>query len=108
MPLIDCEISLTLNWSKKYFLVIGTAGNQKSKFTITNTKLYAPVVIVSTQDNAKILKQLEPGFKRTINWNKCPSKITTQTQNRYSDFLIDSSFQRVNRLFVLPFEKEND
>ena len=28
-------------------------------------------------------------------------------QNRYLDFLIDPSFQEVNRLFVLPFENDN-
>ena len=27
-----------------------------------------------------------------------------QTQNQYIDYLIDPSFQGVNRLFVLPFE----
>ena len=40
---------------------------------------------LSTQDNVKLLKQLEPGFKRTINWNKYQSKITEQTQNRHLD-----------------------
>ena len=49
------------------------------------------------------MKQLESGFK-TSNWNKYQSTITEQTQNRYSDFLIDPSFQGVNRLFVLSFE----
>ena len=37
---------------------------------ITDTKLYVPVVTLSTQDNAKLLQQLKSGFKRTINWNK--------------------------------------
>ena len=53
------------------------------------------------------MKQLESGFKRTINWNKYQSKITGQTQNRYSDFLIDPSFQIVNMLFVLSFENKD-
>ena len=57
---------------------------------------------MSTQDNVKLLKQLEYGFKRTINWNK------HQPQNRYLDFLIDTSFQGVNRPFVLSFENEED
>ena len=48
------------------------------------------------------------GFKRTINWNEYKSKITNQVQNRYLDFLIDPSFQRLNRLFVLSFENEDD
>ena len=36
-----------------------------------------------------------------INWYKYQSKVTIQTRNRYLDYLIDPSFQGVNRLFVL-------
>ena len=67
-----------------------------------------PVVTLSTQDNVKLLKQLESGFKGTTNWSKYQSKIATQAQNHYLDFLIDPSFQGVNMLFVLSFENEND
>ena len=57
----------------------------------------------SAQDNAKLLQHLKLGFKRTINWNKYQSK-RSEKQNQYSDYLIDQSFQGVNRLFVLSFE----
>ena len=50
------------------------------------------------------MKQSEPGFKRTINWNKYQSKVTDQAQSKNLVFLIDSSFQGVNRLFVLSFK----
>ena len=79
-----------------------------TEFTITDIKRYIPVVSLSTQDNEKLLKQLESGFKRIINWNKYKSKLTKQTQNRYLDYLIDPSFQRVNRIFILLFENEDD
>ena len=62
-----------LNWSKKCFLVAGTATNQKPTFTITDTKLYVSVITLSTQGKVKLLKQLESGFKRTINWNNYES-----------------------------------
>ena len=62
MPLIDCEISLLLKWSKRCILVAGTAANQVPEFKITDTKLYVPVVTLSTQDNVKLLKQLESSF----------------------------------------------
>ena len=75
----------------------------KEKFKITETKLYVPVVILSTQDNAK----LKSGFKRTINLNKYESKIKTYAQNRSLNHLINPIFQGVNRLFVLSFENEN-
>ena len=80
--------------------------NQGATFSITDTKLYVPVVTLSTQDNAKLLEQLKSGFKRTINWNKYQSKKSIERQNQYLDYLIDPSFQGVNKLFVLSFEYE--
>ena len=56
-----------MTWSKD--CVISSATGE-TKFAITETKLYAPVVTLSTQDNAKLLQLLKSGFKRTINWNK--------------------------------------
>ena len=64
---------------------------------------------LSVQDNAKLLHQLNSGFKRTINWKKCHLKTEPlNAPNPYLDFLIDPSFQGVNRLFVLPFNALND
>ena len=106
VPLINCEIKRQLKWSKNCILVAGTVGNQNPIFQINDTKLYVPVVTLSTQENIKLLKQLESGFKRTINWNKYLPKTTNQAQNRYLDFLIDPSFQEVNRL-VLSFQNDD-
>ena len=73
-----------LNWSNKCFLVVGTATNQEPRFTtkckMQDTKLYAPVVALSTQDNLKLSNELESYFKRTISSNKDQSKITTLVQ----------------------------
>ena len=66
MPLINCEISLQLKRSKKCILVAGTANNQNPSFQINDTKLNVSVVTLSTQENMKLLKQLESGLKRTI------------------------------------------
>ena len=73
------------------------------KFKITDTKLYVPVVMLSIQDNAK-LQKLKLGFTRKINWNKYQTKVSTEGENQYLDFLIDRSFQGVNSFFVLSFE----
>ena len=70
--------------------------------------MYVPVVTLSTKDNEKLLQQLKSGFKKTISWNKYESSIKTFTQNRHLNYLINPSFQGVNRLFVLSFENEND
>ena len=104
MPLINCEVNLILTWSPT--CVISSATGE-TKFKITETKLYVPVVTLSTQDNTKLLQQLKSGFKRTINWNKYQSN-PKHAQNRYLNHLFDTSFQGVNRLFVLSFENEDD
>ena len=98
-----------MKWSKDCILVAGTTANQNPKFEITDTELYVSFITVSTPGNIKLLKQSESGFKRTINLNKYLSKTTSQMQmqSRYLDFLIDASFQEVNRFFVLSFKDED-
>ena len=81
MSLIDCEISLQLKWSKKFNIVAATANNQNPSFQINYTKLYVPVVTLSTSENIKLLKQLESGFKRTTNWSKYLAKIKNQARS---------------------------
>ena len=44
---------------------------------------------------------------RTIKWNKYRSQITVQPQNNNLDYLIDTAFTNVNRLFVLSFRRAN-
>ena len=104
MALINCEINLILTWSDRFFIIDNPIDDQVPTFTITDTKLYVSVVTLKIQNNAKLLEQLKSGFKRTINWNKYEPKVTVEQQNQYLDFLINPSFQEVNRLFVLSFE----
>ena len=106
MSLINCEITLDLNWSENCVIVATNIAKPGATFSITDAKLYVPVVALSTQDNAKLHEQLKSGFKRTINWNKYQAKVSTGRINQYLNYLIDSSFQGVYRLFVLPFENE--
>ena len=74
MPLVNFEVNLILNWSESCVIVSPNFANQNAAFTTTETKLYVPVVTLSTQDNAKLLTQLKSGFKGTLNWNKYLSK----------------------------------
>ena len=80
MPLINCEVSLILTWSSTCVI---TNSNGAGTFAVTDTKLYAPVVTLSTQGNTqeKLLQQLKLGFKRVINWNKYLSKPELLAQN---------------------------
>ena len=101
MSLINCEINLILTWSENCVI---SSGNGVTKFAITGTKLYVSIVTLSSKDNTKLLQQLKSGFRRTINWNKYQSKISTERPNQYLDYLTDPGFQEVNRFFVLSFE----
>ena len=64
MPLINCEISLILTWSKN--CVISSA-TDATEFVITDTKLYVPVIVLSTENNIKLWTQLQYDLKRTVN-----------------------------------------
>ena len=74
---------------------------------ITNTKLYVPIVTLSTKDNNNLTKQLNDGFKRSIHWNQYVSKPFPETPHKRTGitrFALDAAFQGVNILFVLAFE----
>ena len=61
MPLINCEVNLILTWSSTCVITNSTGAGT---FEINDTKLYVPVVTLSTQENTKLLQQLKSGFKR--------------------------------------------
>ena len=105
MPLINCEVNLILTWSSTCVI---TDSNGAGTFKITDTKLYVPVVTLSIQENTKLFQQLKSGFKRVINWNKYLSKPELLAQNPNLNYLVETSFQGVNRLFVLAFENDDD
>ena len=74
MSLINCKIDLELNCSKDF--VISTVAD--TIFKVTNTKLYVPIVTLSSKGNVKLVKLLEDGFKRPLYWNEYQTKIETR------------------------------
>ena len=108
LPLINCEVNLILTWSANCVIVSTNIANQIATFAITDTKLYIPIVTLSTQDNAKLLQQQKSGFQRVINWNKYLSKPELSAQNPNLNHLVEPSFQGVNRLFVSAFENDTE
>ena len=98
MPLINCETNALLTWSGK---CVFSHNTKATTFAIADIKHFVPVVTLSTQDNAKLLQQLESDFKRTINLNKYQSKVSIQVPNSHLDYLTDPRFQEVYRPFVL-------
>ena len=63
MPLINCKIHLELNWSKNCVMSDIAA---EEIFKITSTKLYVPIVTLSTKDNVNLTKQLNEGLKGSV------------------------------------------
>ena len=105
--MINCEISLVLTWSENCVLTSKSTrtGNYENDpvvsriydpadatFKITDTKLNAPVVTLSTEDDIKILEQLNSWFKKTIKWNKYRSDMTKQTKTKNLNYLINLTF----------------
>ena len=101
MPLINREVNFILTWSSTCVITNSTGAGT---FKIRDTKLYVPVVTLSTQDNAKLLQKLKSCFQRMINWNKFLSKPGLLRRDPNLIHLVESSFKGVNRLFILAFE----
>ena len=75
---------------------------------INDCKLYVPVVILSKDDEIKLLTNLKSGFKREIIWNKYRSQMTSEAVNNNLNILVDPTFTNVNRLFVLAYGQVNN
>ena len=106
MPLINCNVEFSLRWNQNCVLS-NLFGN--STFTITDAKLYVPLVTLSAEDNVKLSKLLSEGFKRSIYWKKykiIPNK--TYDANDCIRELLDSSSQGVKGLFVLAYSDRGD
>ena len=103
MPLINFKVEISLIWYKTCLLTAATTAT----FTITDAKLYVPIVTLTVEDSSKLSKLLSKGFKRPIYWNEykiTPNKIVeiaAYNDIKYIRELLNSSCQGVNRLFVL-------
>ena len=75
---------------------------------INSTKLYVPVITLSNNFNIKFLENIKQVFKRATSWNKYRSEIIRQPENNNLDYLIDSSFRNINRMFVLSSKNGNE
>ena len=91
MPLINCQINLSLTCSAEFAIVTLTVDNQIKTFVINDTKLFVCCGFISWR-LCKIIAAIKKGFRRTINWNKYQSEPTLQGQNQYLNYLIDLSF----------------
>ena len=106
MPLINCKTKFNLTWKKECVLSTD-AGN--AVFIINDTKLYVPVVTLSKEDNKDSIEQQNKGFQRSIYWNEYKTKEINEDAdaNVFKYINLDPSFQGVNRLFVMAYNRAN-
>ena len=115
---VNCEVELILTWFKNCASADMTAKAARNnndppaivastglEFQITDTTLYVRVVTLSTENDKKPLELLKLEFKRTVKCNKYRSQMTTQSNNKNLNHLLDPTFTKVNRLFVFLFER---
>ena len=104
MPLINCKLSL-----KRIENCILSSAVTAATFKITDAKLYVPTVTLKTEDNIKLSKLLNKGFKRYIYWKKYKVidnilvQIATANEEKYIRRLLDSSYQGVKRSFFRAY-----
>ena len=82
MPLINCEVSLTLTWSEDCVIiskatreadpdadpaVAGISNPTNATFKIKDTKFYVPVVTLPVENASKLLEQLKQDLKEQSN-----------------------------------------
>ena len=110
MPSINCKVELSLKWIENCVLTDAAADANEAIFKITDAKLSVPIVTLSIEDNSKLSRLLNEGFKRPIYWNKykvTPNKIVeiaAVNEEKYIRELLNSSCQGVKRLFVLAYD----
>ena len=86
--------------------VLATGGGDAA-FIINDTKMYVPVATLSKEDNKDIIKQQNKGFQRSFYWNEYKTKEISENAdaNVFKYINLDPSFQGVNRLFVMAYNR---
>ena len=71
--------------------------------------MYVPVVTFSEEDNKYFIEQQNKGFQRSIYWNEYKTKEINEDvdANVFKYINLDPSFQGVNRLFIMPYNRAN-
>ena len=125
--LINAEIELILKWSEDCVLTEKSTRKEKTgtlnppqdrvpavnvpsdlKFSIPDCKMYVPVVTLQTQYQNQLYEDLKTGISIDFKWSKYRSQMINQTATNNLNFLIDPTFNNVNRLFVLAFPNQED
>ena len=98
MSLINWEINLMLTWGVDCVI---SAADGATKSAITNTKLFIPIVPLSTQDNAKLLQQLKSSFKRTISSNTSKQQALDADLKAIQQINFTANLDQVGETFMI-------
>ena len=117
MPLINCKVELSLKWIESCAPTTAeidtnadATGADSATLEVTDAKLYVPVVTLPADDNVKLVKQVNEIFKRPVYWDKYKVidnkvvEIGAANAEKHIRELLDSSYERVKRLFVLAYD----
>ena len=104
MYLINCRNKVNLTWKKECVLSTGAG---EAVFIINDTKLYVLVVTLSKEDNKDFIEQQNKAFQGSIYWNEYETKEINEDvdANVFKYINLDPSFQGVNRLFVMVYNR---
>ena len=78
------------------------------KFDITDCKLYVSVVILQEKYDNELIEGLKNGISFDFEWGRYRTQIINQLTINNLNFLVDPTFNNVNKLFVLAFPNEED
>ena len=108
MPLINCKIKLNLTW-KKECVLSSDAGD--AVFIINDTKMYVRLLLCQKKIIRILLNNKNKEFQRSIYWNEYNTNelnVTVNNENPANTVTyinLDPSFQGVNRLFVMAYNR---
>ena len=101
MSLINCKIKLKLKRTNHCVLSAAGADNAGGNsnnitFTITDTKLHVPVVILSAKHIQKLSKLLNERFEKSMYWNEYKTKNTIKIQQTSTDVFSNQALQELS------------
>ena len=106
---MNCKVEHDLSLTKDSVSIKHHNNKTGVNVVITSTKRYVPVVALSIKKITKFSENLKQESKRTISWNEIRYEITSQQpKNNNLDYMIDSTFSNINRLFVLSFKSSKN
>ena len=130
--MINTEIELILKWSQNFVLTERATRDFKTlilaqaegitaqpqvntiirpaslKFSVADCKLHVPIVTLQEKYEGRLYEGLKTGIDIDFEWKRYRTQIINQTATNNLNFLIDPTFNNVNRLFVLAFPNKED